>query len=653
MGCCCGDGGDGGRGGNNVKLNQWEPLKKRSCTDVVPLIVFCAFFVGMVIITSYSVISGAADRLIYGFDSYGNICNKLNKPLINHTKSGRDLRGKPMIFFMDVRDADKSLEICVERCPDDKLNTMQDVIDFHTRTGVGLCDYDIPVEEYSKQANSKTGPCPVLEVPDSTPVLFRCLPDYLPEFFVYMVSQLNNIPILNAALADLYLTRHVIMLLSLVAFVQSILTVLLIRFWASLVVIVINVVLSLSALGVTGIMWWMYASTEHQLDLKPFNVTLRIEEADKDAFFWYSIITTVGTVILILLMLVMRKRVALVVELFYEAGKCLTAMPSLFLQPVFTFLILIIFWSAWLVVFGCLATAGEMQVVDEEKGYVKFIRTHMITYMWWFHLVGLFWITEFILACQQMVIAGAVAEWFFCRNKKKLEHPILSSMTRLITNHLGSCAFGAFFIVLVALPRYILMYIYRQCKDSENVVAKFVLKCCICCMWLLEKILRYLNYNAYSLVAINGTNFCKSACDAVQTILSSPLRVAAINSVGSFVLFLGKLLVGVTVAGICGVLVLRNYNDINFIAAPVGVVFIFAFLIASCFLTIYEMCIDTLFLCFCEDSRVNDGSSGKQYFMSTSLMNFVRRGSRRINKLEGKRPPVGSGESMEMLDVRA
>jgi len=44
-------------------------------------------------------------------------------------------------------------------------------------------------------------------------------------------------------------------------------------------------------------------------------------------------------------------------------------------------------------------------------------------------------------------------------------------------------------------------------------------------------------------VAINGTNFCKSACDAVATLLSNPLRVIAINSVGLFVLFLGKYIV--------------------------------------------------------------------------------------------------------------
>ena len=32
------------------------------------------------------------------------------------------------------------------------------------------------------------------------------------------------------------------------------------------------------------------------------------------------------------------------------------------------------------------------------------------------------------------------------------------------------------------------------------------------------------------------------------------------------------------------------------------------------------MVVDTLLLCFCEDCQMNDGSPGKEYFMSPSLM---------------------------------
>ena len=42
-------------------------------------------------------------------------------------------------------------------------------------------------------------------------------------------------------------------------------------------------------------------------------------------------------------------------------------------------------------------------------------------------------------------------------------------------------------------------YIFRV-KDAENKCAEYCMKCCICCLWCLEKCLKYLNQNAYTIV---------------------------------------------------------------------------------------------------------------------------------------------------------
>lgn len=46
--------------------------------------------------------------------------------------------------------------------------------------------------------------------------------------------------------------------------------------------------------------------------------------------------------------------------------------------------------------------------------------------------------------------------------------------------------------------------------------------------------------NAYTATAINSTSFCTSARDAFLILVENALRVTAINTVGDFVLFLGK-----------------------------------------------------------------------------------------------------------------
>lgn len=46
--------------------------------------------------------------------------------------------------------------------------------------------------------------------------------------------------------------------------------------------------------------------------------------------------------------------------------------------------------------------------------------------------------------------------------------------------------------------------------------------------------------------AIYGENFCRSGQQAFKMLTNNALRVAAINSVGDFVLFLGKVFVVLT-----------------------------------------------------------------------------------------------------------
>lgn len=62
----------------------------------------------------------------------------------------------------------------------------------------------------------------------------------------------------------------------------------------------------------------------------------------------------------------------------------------------------------------CPASTGN-PVQNEETGLTEFRLTGPLRYLTWYHAVGLVWITEFILACQQMTVAGAVVTYYFTR----------------------------------------------------------------------------------------------------------------------------------------------------------------------------------------------------------------------------------------------
>ncbi|XP_072031971.1 choline transporter-like protein 1 isoform X2 [Amphiura filiformis] len=632
-GPCMGAAGDEPDGG------KLQPIAKRSCTDILCCFLFIVFWVGMLLIAAYSILFGNVFRIIYGYDSFGNICSMENEPIEGVELSGMDMTNKSRVFFMDIRDPVRSMEICVSQCPDEMLNTNEEVKDFATETGSRLCRYDIDTSEYPTADQGLDGPCPEV-VYESKNIINRCVPvqleEFVREFIDNVIEALNSAELISKALADVYMARWAILAMCVIALVLAFLMVFLIHIVAQIVVWLIYIISVVGSIAGTVALWITWKMKKDMFEQLPELEQLDAASRNVQAFLIYSILATVFTVILCLVILVMRKRIAFTVELYHQAGKALSAMPLLLIQPVWTFLILAVFFIYVAAVFVFISATGHPTVMND-TGYVTYDPPSPVRHFWWYHAVGFIWTAEFILACHQFVIAASVADWYFTREKKKYSSPILKAIGRLTSYHLGSMVFGAFIILLVKIPRAILLYIQYKLKDSANEVAKCVLKCLSCCLYCLEKFLKYINENAYIIIAIEGGGFCNSARKALIILLSNSLRVAAINCVGDFVLFLGKLTV-VALTAVSGLLIMGFQDDprLIFYAIPVGIGSIFAYIFASCFLSVYEMAVDTLLLCFCEDTRINDGSAEKPYFMDKSLMEFVSKSSKKMNKKKKK-----------------
>lgn len=221
-----------------------------------------------------------------------------------------------------------------------------------------------------------------------------------------------------------------------------------------------------------------------------------------------------------------------------------------------------------------------------------------------------------------MIIAGAVAAWFFTRNKTRLEQPIWNSLINLLRYHIGTVAFGSFLIAIVQFIRVIFKAIEYSLRDPGNSVTKCLLVSCQCCLSCFERFLQYLTRNAYIETAMNGYSFCTAGRKAFSLLASNALRVFAINSVGDFVLLLGKLFVVLSTV-LIGMELIQKKEGIHHTWIPLALAGIFAYLVSHCFITVFEMTIDTIFLCFCEDCEQNDGIT-RPYFMSRGLMEFVQ-----------------------------
>ncbi|KAH0517155.1 Choline transporter-like protein 1 [Microtus ochrogaster] len=627
-----------------------------------------------------------------------------------HRNTARYCVDRMYVFFLDPCNLDlinrkiKSVALCVAACPRQELKTLTDVQKFAEINGSALCNYSIKPSEYTLTAKS-AGHCPKLPVPASAPIPFfhRCAPVNIScyaKFAEALITFVSDNSVLHRLISGVMTSKEIILGLCLLSLVLSMILMVIIRYISRVLVWILTILVILGSLGGTGVLWWLYAKQRRSSKETVIPEQLQIAEDNLRALLIYAISATVFTVILFLIMLVMRKRVALTIALFHVAGKVFIHLPLLVFQPFWTFFALVLFWAYWIMTLLFLGTTGS--AVQNEQGFVEYRISGPLQYMWWYHVVGLIWISEFILACQQMTVAGAVVTYYFTRDKRNLPFtPILASVNRLIRYHLGTVAKGSFIITLVKIPRMILMYIHSQLKgktDSclrhrpccllrgqQSVLRAVVsvipgpwfaaalesLQSSIETPFIIDRVELYKQppmncflfssagcdmKNAYTATAINSTNFCTSAKDAFVILVENALRVAAINTVGDFMLFLGKVLI-VCSTGLAGIMLLNYQQDYTVWVLPLIIVCLFAFLVAHCFLSIYEMVVDVLFLCFAIDTKYNDGSPGREFYMDKVLMEFVEN-SRKAMKEAGKggvadarelKPMVGGAEEVAAL----
>ncbi|XP_034481888.1 CTL-like protein 1 [Drosophila innubila] len=666
----CAESKDGEDGAPN---NRNRP-KYRTCTDVFWLAVYILFWLFLIVIAIFSFVYGNPLRLLNGYDSFGNTCGvKSNERFQNFPLSGKNTLDKPDLFYFNIKELKQSLKICVKSCPKRTLNEPKELLGYFQETNTQLCKYDYDMRQLDKLSKTdKTfntlGPCPTFPVYESSAVLHRCVPK---QSSAEMIDLLNNWDVAQQFLGDIYSTWHIIAMVCGVSLLISIVLVTMMHWLSRVVSWLICVLVIVASVGLAGALWYAYYNIRN----KSAPATLsHLEEflRNKDAVFALAVIATITMIILLIIIYFLKNKLSGLSALFEEAGICMMNLPGLLVAPLLAFLVLIAFLAFWVVVVICLATASTpgdsplalfhgtaghepqalptnvAQLVNQTAPgsdqrtipRIEYLDYGALNSMFWVYVVGLIWTVEFIFACQQFALAAAVAFWYF---GKPTTTPTWYAIGKLIKYHLGTVAKGSFIITIFKIPRLILTYLYAKLKKGEDKgseCAACCLKCCICGFWLLEKFIRFLNHNAYTVVAIESINFCPAAGIAWNAMATNALQVATINSIGDFILFLGKVVVA-ALSGLIGIFMLKDTPGLNFYMAPVILIIVFSFFIAHIVLSLFEMVVDTLFLCVCEDKTIN-GRAGR--WAQSNLAKLV--GEEPMQP--GEEPPI---QVVEMMPI--
>ena len=355
----------------------------------------------------------------------------------------------------------------------------------------------------------------------------------------------------------------------------------------------------------------------------------------------WAIVATIVTSIILLILLAVRKSLCLVVNIFHEASLAIVSMPLILFEPIKT-LFAYTYICVYFFIIGAYIITIQSPVVDE-RGFVSYEEKTGVSIVALFcvHLFGCLWLLEFISGCQQIILAGTVSKWFFSREEERKQKkrmstasfvcdlkvsPSFRATADLAFYHLGTVALGSLIIAIVRFMRIFLEYMQRQLQGSETKLAQDLMKALKCCLLCFEKVLKFINRNAYICAAMYGYNFIRSGKRAFTLIVNNAQHAMALNCVSGFCSFLGKIGV-VVLSGFITVAYFRYYRlgteaVLSEYFVPVLTVCIAAYLIAHCFFTVYETALDTIFLCFCDDQERNNGDD-RPYYSSVNLQLYM------------------------------
>ena len=194
----------------------------------------------------------------------------------------------------------------------------------------------------------------------------------------------------------------------------------------------------------------------------------------------------------------------------------------------------------------------------------------------------------------------------------------LKGACRSATFHMGPIMIGAFLVAVIQTARVVLIYIEKQVKQAmgkkKSKIVEKIFAILQGIMWVFEQCMKFITRNTYIMVAMKDLGFARACASAVGLLVSNVFVLSMVKIFSVVVIILGKVIVITLSMALClgwlqvdpmfsfdGPLPL---NGTLFQTVVVGCL---AFMVAEIFFYTFQMTIDTVLLCFCEDCYQNDG----------------------------------------------
>ena len=382
------------------------------------------------------------------------------------------------------------------------------------------------------------------------------------------------------------------------------------------------------------------------------------DESGRDTFRIISYVIFGLCGLYLIMVLWMFKRIRLGIAVNKVAAQFVSHNMSTLLVPLCQCLTIISWWAVWIatIVFtvtiipatyrdmsstwpddydaaiaGCSGESGVYIRSYDADGKPIFAcknAKYVLTWQFWYAIGALFWVNDFILACGQTIIAGAVGVWYFAPNEVKKNlggKPVKTGFRNTFVYHLGTMAFGSLLVAIVQAIRLVFFWVSTlENRKPKNTFMRVVMWVIGGILWLINKILKFINKNAFIQTALLGTSFCKSCANAVSLIARNALRIGTLGMIGGIIHFLGIsfITIGTGVAG-WGALTAWYDGQIKSPIAPLALIFIMGYCLGSIVISVFSISVDSIFQCFLADEEMNKTQGGAKHTPS-QLDSFLK-----------------------------
>jgi hypothetical protein len=624
---------------------------ERKCTDVCMLIIFIIFICGMLGLFFYALTISNPKFLYIPTDYRNLLCGYDNSKLaVNDSEHFPNLEDYPYLFWTRPGKKGYVRSYCVKECPNEGLfsdvfkeNLASNYSSGENGTICGTSNktrrlvrgYDVPFIDDDSSVHYY---CAY----NTTKLIERCMPTFgafedianattgIVDDIKSNFSDMIGTNTLVTAVNDLYRTYPLIAVSLAATLVISFLWVLFMRYTAACFVWITVILAMAASILLTYLCWGQKENKWTNVNsAEAYTFGLYDEDLNHSVFNVFYIICIIWDCILFILIIGLFGRIKKSIEIIKIVSKVFAECKTLFIFPIIIYIIMFAWWVYVVAVAIVLFGAGKAEYhYDTENGIgqmIKYKYDNVVAGLSIYHFVGFLWISIFINDLGEMSIAGVFASWYFNkepRREKMGPSPVWYSFKRSIRYHSGSLAFGSLIITIIKIIRYIIEYIRIKTKDTDNDAIKCLLKCATCICWCFEKFMKYINRNAYILIAIHGYNFFTACKNAFGLILRNCINVLTINWVGDFTLFLGRIFVTALVTSV-SCFIFAHMDGVTFYVVPAAIVAVMAFFASDAFTGLFEIGIDSMFLCYMEDTERHDGSPGRELCGPPELVGFV------------------------------